>query len=1059
MPFQFDVYLMGPSSGVDATQLRAGMVRLFGQLPDDFLRSIGQMPLRIKSGVDLDVAQTFVDSIKAAGGVVELVQAGSPAPGAAAQPAAPIAAASSYRSAPRSGPGYPRVTGPQPAQPAPTPEEAAYADEQLGGGDDFLAPAYEPAASAPTHAPDAGYDPFGYGAQTNTPDYGMFSADGSAPTHLPETNPWDDPGKPPESSEIPTFAQSGLGDLASLAGAAGGSFDGDFPAPQLPPDTPIRTPHDDLQIEGAETDDFGIQRGSAYDAEAFDDNPYDGNAYEASGYEGHAYDGNAYDADDIFDTNDLAPHAPPPMPPTPQMDSGDFTGAAQEAIGSMLTGNQVEQSPFGQPYSADMFDAADANDMPLALDTDGPYGSDAPVHLEDDAPMGSDGSTSTPHAGYYGEDPGLALAPPGEAEAPGGIPGGATPWQDPAVDIMPAHHDPAAPTPAATAHNSPVVMRTLSGDIEKNLVELAPIAPTHPLRSAETALVLQPIGSMQEIIGPLHKDLRLGVLGERDLDKMVAQYLQQRLQLDEIVRLYVTEPRDEAHAGAEKKVTGVVITDRSLAWRQAKIPLRRIEAVAIQSDLFERAYVEVVAAGEIFKLPLLMPFATLLLAETLGRLSPGRKLWVLPRAANNLRRGMAALLSKMTKTSLTRGESGILSRRAMGVVRHYYNLLQERLRFWEGWTLGHRGKGVKMITMAEIADIVTAPEFHEIRDKLGEDTQHMILEMLVGAQRVCGDEEGVIALFELREKDWELPPDARRSPQRTAAYMVLRSGPASVAAERATEDAYLFDTQGVLTQRRLVFIRPGGGVALEIKLGRIEEIKVSPDPMPTLTVKYLGAFDERLGFKYKTSGNYLYPVMGTPRQHVERLAARITDAQERFWEMSQTGLPETTRLPPHPNWLSEAIQREPPERIARMNLVVVELMRDRTTPREVRRLTQVSSGIRLVDLKLMRKRLDEQGVGLGGVGERICFLPGELFEDPDDGLLVCENALVIAGVGSGRCNWNDIYRFEHVNEGRWHSALIGNRGGDIALRTRDEKFVHFVGLLISSLVYAVNSAG
>ncbi|PID39159.1 MAG: hypothetical protein CSA65_05810 [Proteobacteria bacterium] len=818
MAFTFDVYLLGPASGVTREQLLAGLKQLFGPLPEELLQNIGRQPLRVKAAVDLDIGQRFIDSLKACGGQVEMVRAGAPAPGEKLQASGQVGSYAGGRGQRVVHRGVARrapvPTGPQPpADLAPPPRQPSAS-----------VPEVLPPRTQPRHAAVSA-NPLGYGA---TPDPGA-------------TNP---------------ISPSGSGPIASMP------------------------------------------TGPAFAAEV-------------------------------------------PAFPTPNPTFGETEGEG-----------------YAEPY-------------------------------------------------------GLIPAFAGVVE-----------------------------------HGALEQLEEEVLEVPDVVVELEPIHPNHPLRSPEHLAAMHPLTNLASVATPFSPELSLGVLGA-GLDPAVGQYIAKQLHLTEPIELYFTEPSESPVQG----VAGLVITARSIAWREAKVPLSRLETVGIQANLEGVLYLELGAAGELFELPLLEPLPTLILGETLARISPRRQLWVGPRASRALRAALTPMLSRYTRTALSRNDGGDSARKAIRMVRYYYDMVQRLHTHWEKAPCARWGSP-KQVPMSEITAIVSAPEFLEVRDRLRGEQDVLIREMLVGAQQVLKGDEGVLAIFEFRDDRWA--PPANLDEQERGAFMLLRYGlPNAKVLRNASRDAFLLGTHGVLTDQRLIFVRPGGkSAAMETSLGKIEDIVVQEGLAPRLHIKYLDSFDRRHVLRYCCSGNYLWPVPGTPLEHVQRLAARILEAQERFWELQQPSVNEAARLPPPPEWLGEALAHTPRSRAARLSAAVLALLRDPSTPREVRRLATIGQSIQVSALRGLRERAAAHKVPLAGLGERVLFLPGELFDRLDDGILVAEEGVIVAGFGAGRMGWHELLRIETVVEGSWTAALFGGAREDVGIRSRDNELVLWLGTLVSALVHA-----
>lgn len=588
-------------------------------------------------------------------------------------------------------------------------------------------------------------------------------------------------------------------------------------------------------------------------------------------------------------------------------------------------------------------------------------------------------------------------------------------------------------------------------EVPQVFVAIEPVHPNHPLRGSEHLANLHPLQSLADVAAPFDQKLSLGVLGAANLDPLVGDYIAKQLHLSEPVELYFTEAPNEEVKG----VTGVVVTARSVAWREAKIPLSRLDAVALQADQQERPWVEIAAAGEIFALPLLDAVPTVILAETLARISPRKQLWAGPRAVRRLRTVLAQTMGRFTRTALSRTDEGHPARRAIGMVRYYYDMIMRLHDHWEHHPISRWGSA-RQIPMSEIVSTVIALEFLEIRDRLSQDTSVMINEMLTGAQNILQNDEGVLALFEFRDPRWEPPVDL--DPLTAGNLSLLNYGlPSRELLRKASRDNYLLGTHGVLTNRRLVFVRPGGkSAAAEISLGKIDDIAVQDGRSPRLHIKYLGAFDGRETLRYACSGNYLYPVAGTPLAQLQRLAARILEAQERFWESQQPPPSEAAKLPSPPVWLGEALAQTARVALDRMMAASVALMRDPSTPREVRRVAMLGHQIPLTALRPLREKAASAKVPLSGLGERVLFIPGEIFDRDDDGIYVSEGGLLVSGFGIGRLGWRDIRRIETVNDGSWTAALIGGTHEEVGIRSKNEELILWLGTLVSTLVHAAD---
>lgn len=815
MAFNFDVYLLGPASGVTLEQLREGLTQLFGQLPPEFLELVGKQPQRVKTAVDLDIAQRFVDSLKAIGGQVEMVRAGAPAPGEKPQATGQVGSYAGGRGQ--------RVVHRSVARTAPTP---------TGPQAPVDAPPPQPAAPAQTR---------------------------------------------------PTGTQLGY----AAVSAQPGPLDAVATGPSASPIAPLPT-------------------GPAFGPPA-----------ELSGY------------------------GPP------------------------------DAEPYGaEPYGEDQHYAEPSDMMPAVAGVVG-----------------------------YGEEEGAEEVEE-EVEVP---------------DVV---------------------------------IELEPVHPNHPLRSPEHLAAMHPLTNLASVAAPFAPELSLGVLGA-GLDEAVGQYIAKQLHLAEPIELYFTEPSESPVQG----VAGVVITARSIAWREAKVPLSRLETVGIQCDSEGNLYGELGAANELFELPRLEPLPTLILCETLARVSPRRQLWVGPRATRALRAALTPMLSRYTRTALSRTDGGDPARKAIRMVRYYYDMVQRLHTHWEQAPCARWGSP-KQVPMNEITAAVTAPEFLEVRDRLRGEQDVLIREMLVGAQQVFKGDEGALAIFEFRDERWA--PPQQLDPLERGAFMLLRYGlPDEKTLRNASRDNYLLGTHGVLTDQRLIFVRPGGkSAAMDTSLGKIEDIAVQDGLAPRLHIKYLDSFDRRHTLRYCCSGNYLWPVPGTPLQHVQRLAARILEAQERFWELQQPSVSEASRLPPPPPWLGEALAQTPRTRVDRLSAAVLALMRDPSTPREVRQLAKVGQGIQVSALRGLRERAAAHKVPLAGLGARVLFLPGELFDRLDDGILVAEEGLIVSGFGAGRIGWSEVLRIETVVEGSWTAALFGGAREDVGIRSKDNELMLWLSTLVSALVHA-----
>ncbi|MCK5795856.1 MAG: hypothetical protein KAI47_01645, partial [Deltaproteobacteria bacterium] len=430
-----------------------------------------------------------------------------------------------------------------------------------------------------------------------------------------------------------------------------------------------------------------------------------------------------------------------------------------------------------------------------------------------------------------------------------------------------------------------------------------------------------------------------------------------------------------------------------------------------------------------------------------------RQLWVGPRATLTLRADLASILGNYTRTALSRADDGNPVRKALRMVRYYYEMAQRLVTHWEQ-AASSRWGSPKQVPMSEILSTVIAPEFLEVRDRLKPRHEGLLREMLLTAQKILGDAEGVLALFKFRDSSWAPRSDLNELDR--GAFMLSRYGLTDEAKLRnASRSNQLLGTYGVLTNRRLVFVRPGGkSTMIEVDLGKIEDVAVQDGLAPRLQIKYLDTFDQHHTFRYCSSGNYLFPRPGTPLDQVQRLAARILGAQERYWERQQPPLAEVSKLPPPPPGLGEVLASIPRRRLDRLNEAVLYLLRDTGTPRDIRKFATTGKDILLTALRGLRERAAAGHVALGGLGERVIYLPGELFDHLDDGILIAEDGIIVSGLGVARLGWGEIQRLEILQDRSWTAALIGGSHSEVGIRSKNTELVTWLGTLISALVHA-----
>ena len=600
-----------------------------------------------------------------------------------------------------------------------------------------------------------------------------------------------------------------------------------------------------------------------------------------------------------------------------------------------------------------------------------------------------------------------------------------------------------AVVPVGVITPAEVGLRAMPGHVEATPyvdvhIELPRIGAESSLRSDRHKLAMARFDQLQVLADQLHHDLALGVLGGRSLDQMVAGYISKKLRLGEPVQLYFTEPLDRTES--RSTVTGVALGTKFMAWSGGQVTLDAIVDVLVTCDgVNSSPRIVIRTALDEQYLPLLDGFQTMMLAATVAGMTETRRLWISPMASYRLRRPISDRLHGVVHSTRQRGPVGNLSRRAVGLVRRYWQTVIERYSYWQD----ARGfPGDSPDTPGEALRIVVAPEFWEVEPRLHSHSVTLVMELLFSVRPKLDPDEGILALFCLRDETWEPAPglDAR---MRSAVFLQRDS--------RAVSSANGGDI-GVLTTRRLVIFRSNESAPVSVPLGAIEEVGVSDGHAPRLFVRFLDHTEQKRQFRVVPSGNLMFPVFGTPLDHVERLANRIREAQEFDWDRRHFALQRESHLPQPPPWL-ERVAAAHPNGTSRVVASIVQLMRQPTTPRSVRRLAQVGSGIQMADLRGLRERLAESTIDVSGVGTRFVFLPGKLFERDDDGLLASEGYLLVAGLGEGRIPWPKIRGVLPQPDGRWMVGTILTEEGELSLRSRDADVIYFLSELLSVVVH------
>jgi hypothetical protein len=586
----------------------------------------------------------------------------------------------------------------------------------------------------------------------------------------------------------------------------------------------------------------------------------------------------------------------------------------------------------------------------------------------------------------------------------------------------------------------PATVEGLRAPLSLLFIKTESIAVDHALRAPEHQLKMPALRDLDQPAENLHPALALAVWRQSAIDGELREQLSQRFQLDDTIRLYLSDQSQNASSG-------VILSDRYLAWREARIPYRRIRSVALQCDVSDQPYVQVWSGEEEFDLPRVGALATMVLAESLGSVCSTRQLWIGPRAAGQIWHGLVDLQERLKQQSKGRPQTADLARRALGKVDRYLELIEERMHHWRRYVLGKHNSAIAVPAKQRL-DLVGALDVIETAHLIAPSRLMMLNELLGWPQAVLAHEEQILAIFEFRPPRCCLPGEA--SGWASGAYVQQRDGwqgdPDWI--DQGMQETFLLRSLGVLTPDRLFWIRRNQQVALAVDLDSVIDVEVSMRQHPQLSLRYHGPFGDRTTLRYNSSGNYLYPRPGDARQQVEALAEAIRRAKFRR-EMRGRRASGLVELPPYPPWLDQVLASEQ-DVLRRFESAVQMLLRQSAS--EIIAAAQCGARINLLQVKPMRQRLLDIGVDLGGLGHRILFLPAELFEGPGDGLMVTVGALLISGTTCGKADWNEIERIDLKMDGRWTEMTVVTRRGELSIRCKDPHLVTFIGSLISTAV-------
>lgn len=572
-------------------------------------------------------------------------------------------------------------------------------------------------------------------------------------------------------------------------------------------------------------------------------------------------------------------------------------------------------------------------------------------------------------------------------------------------------------------------------------VHIEPIGIDHNLRDEVHQLSLSALQSLSwknlaflQLVG-----IEMLALGEADAalrDRLAGRY---SLQVEPRVFLSLVADGDE----------GIVVTEKSIAWPAARIPFSRIQSVAIQCDGQDQTYLEIHAADKSFALPSGQPVSILLLGALAAAYSRTGRLWISPRATRVLWLAFSRLMQRLSREITSSGEKGAHAQRAWPTLRRFSDLVEERRQHWQGLVF-EEYPSLKVIDIPRLMEMIVASEVLEVRDRLSDESVTLSREILLSAQSVVRAHEGVLALFEVRAGEWQFP--AGTPPSHLGALLLLRppGGVNLETARTATSDTFLVGAMGILTVQRLVFFRPGGKSILSIDLENLERVAVGGHRVPRLQVTYRGPFEERLKLDYVCSGNYAYPCEGDPMTQLRRLVDRILEAKDFVEGASENPLLRPADLPEGRSWVKSLLEGMTGSASDRMTAIVGAWLNEAATPEVVRRGAKVGEQIRAAGLRKLRERLEAAGASFNDLGQRMLFLPGNLFESDKDGVLITENALLISGCGAGRLDWADIRNLETFD----NTVFISGVDLTLALTADALPIATFLGLLLASMIQA-----
>jgi|GEM_PF-6303486 hypothetical protein len=563
----------------------------------------------------------------------------------------------------------------------------------------------------------------------------------------------------------------------------------------------------------------------------------------------------------------------------------------------------------------------------------------------------------------------------------------------------------------------------------------------HGLRDDVHQLSLRSLSQLPWRALSYSDSIGLDLLAPGDADAQLSERLMERYALQATPMLFLPQVVD----GDE----GLVLTEKSIAWPAARIPLSRIQNVAIQCDAEDRVFLELFAADKLFGLVPAQPTSLLILACLIAAHSKAGRLWVSPRASRELWKEFSRLMLRLGREISAAGPNCLAAQQAWPSLRRFADLVEERRVHWQELVF-EEYPSLKVIDIPKLLDMVVANEVLEVRDRLSEESTTICRELLLSAQSAIRAHEGVLALFELRADEWHFP--SGMAPSHAGALLLYRpEGTVDLdTARTATSDTFLVGTMGILTVQRLLFLRPGGKIILTIDLEDLERVSVGGHRVPRLQLTYNGPFDERLKIDYVCSGNYVYPREGDPMTQLRRLVERILEAKAFVDGAKENPLRRKNDLPASPGWVTPVLESLPASCSERMAGVVGAWLNESATPEVVRRVAKVGEDIRAAALKKLRQRLEEAGASLNDLGRRLLFLPGSLFESDRDGVLITEKAILVSGCGSGRLDWADIRNLESFD----NTVFISGAGLTLALTTEAQAISTFFVSLLASMIQA-----